>query len=102
MHSLKSFEKAYETDRAEVVIRGRRFTLFVPKSLDAFMDPTDVFRDFPLGACSSHASAAASKPFGQATLATVLADRVWPGRWFRRPRTRVRRPRGRHARYDSP
>ncbi len=50
MHSLKSFQEAYETDRAEVVIRGRRFTLFVPKSLDAFMDPTDVFRDFPLWA----------------------------------------------------
>ena len=50
MHSLESFQEAYETDQAEVVIRGRRFTLFVPKSIDAFMDPTDVFRDFPLWA----------------------------------------------------
>jgi len=50
MHSLESFQKDYETDRAEVVIRGRRFTLFVPKSIDAFLDPTDVFHDFPLWA----------------------------------------------------
>jgi 2-polyprenyl-3-methyl-5-hydroxy-6-metoxy-1,4-benzoquinol methylase len=50
VHSLESFQKAYETERAEVVIHGRRFTLFVPKSLDAFMDPTDVFHDFPLWA----------------------------------------------------
>lgn len=50
MHSLESFQEAYETDRVEVVIRGRRFTLFAPKSLDAFLDPTDVFHDFPLWA----------------------------------------------------
>jgi predicted nicotinamide N-methyase len=50
MHSLKSFQETYETDRVEVVIRGRRFTLFIPKSLDTFLDPTDVFHDFPLWA----------------------------------------------------
>ncbi len=48
MFSLESFRKGYETDTTNVVIRKRDFTFFVPKTLDRFIDPQDVFHDFPL------------------------------------------------------
>ncbi|MBW1798273.1 MAG: methyltransferase domain-containing protein [Deltaproteobacteria bacterium] len=48
MFSLESFHKEYETDTADLVIKGRRFTFLVPKSIDRFVDPGDVFHDFPL------------------------------------------------------
>ena len=48
MVSLESFHKEYETDTADLVVKGRRFTFLVPKSIDRFVDPGDVFHDFPL------------------------------------------------------
>lgn len=46
--SLESFHREYETDTAEIVVRGRNFRFFVPKTLERFVDPDDVFSDFPL------------------------------------------------------
>ncbi len=48
MLSLEAFQKAYETDISEVVIRGQRFRLFVPSTIDRFIDEDDVFHRFPL------------------------------------------------------
>jgi predicted nicotinamide N-methyase len=48
MLSLEAFQKAYETDISEVVIRGQRFRLFVPKTIDRFIDEDDVLQRFPL------------------------------------------------------
>lgn len=48
MLSLEAFRKAYETDISEVVIRGQRFRLFVPKTIDRFIDEDDVLQRFPL------------------------------------------------------
>ncbi|MCP4683087.1 MAG: methyltransferase domain-containing protein [Desulfobacterales bacterium] len=48
MFSLESFYKEYETDTRELKIRERNFNFLVPKSLDKFVDPDDVFHDFPL------------------------------------------------------
>jgi 2-polyprenyl-3-methyl-5-hydroxy-6-metoxy-1,4-benzoquinol methylase len=48
MFSLESFFGEYETETKEVVIRGRRFRFLVPKSIERFVDPGDVFHDFPL------------------------------------------------------
>jgi 2-polyprenyl-3-methyl-5-hydroxy-6-metoxy-1,4-benzoquinol methylase len=48
MLSLEAFQKSYETDTAEVLIRGRRFRLFLPKSIDRFIDDHDVLYRFPL------------------------------------------------------
>ncbi|MBL7213643.1 MAG: methyltransferase domain-containing protein [Desulfobacteraceae bacterium] len=48
MFSSKSFDRNYETDTKEVVIRGKRFNVLVPESLDGFVDPEDIFHDFPL------------------------------------------------------
>lgn len=48
MFSLESFDRRYETDTKEVVIRGKRFSVLVPESLDGFVDPEDIFHDFPL------------------------------------------------------
>lgn len=50
MFSLESFHKQYETDTTEVVIRGQRYTLFLPNSLDCFVNQEDIFHDFPLWA----------------------------------------------------
>jgi predicted nicotinamide N-methyase len=48
MLSHEAFQKAYETDISEVVIRGQRFRLFVPKTIDRFIDEDDVLHHFPL------------------------------------------------------
>jgi 2-polyprenyl-3-methyl-5-hydroxy-6-metoxy-1,4-benzoquinol methylase len=48
MFSLRSFLEAYESDTKEIVIRGRRFRFFVPRTLDRFLDTDDPFYDFPL------------------------------------------------------
>lgn len=50
MFSLDLFHKKYKTDRAEVKIRDRRFSFFVPKELEPFVNHQDVFHDFPLWA----------------------------------------------------
>jgi tRNA1(Val) A37 N6-methylase TrmN6 len=50
MFSIQDFHKRYETDSSEVVIRGRRFSFFVPMRLDSFIDRHDVFHGFPLWA----------------------------------------------------
>ena len=48
MFSLESFHHEYETDTSDLAIRDRRFRFLVPKSLDTFVDPEDIFHDFPL------------------------------------------------------
>jgi predicted nicotinamide N-methyase len=50
MFSLATFQKEYEPDRTEVVINGRTYSLFLPKSLDPFIDPQDPLHNFPLWA----------------------------------------------------
>ena len=50
MFSMEAFRRQYETDTTDLAIRGRRFRFFVPRSLDRFVDPGDVFQDFPLWA----------------------------------------------------
>jgi tRNA1(Val) A37 N6-methylase TrmN6 len=47
---MESFKQEYETDTADIVIRNRKFSFFVPKSLDRFIDPENVFNNFPLWA----------------------------------------------------
>jgi predicted nicotinamide N-methyase len=48
MFSLESFRQQYETDTSNLKIRDRHFSFFAPKSLDKFIDPGDIFHDFPL------------------------------------------------------
>jgi predicted nicotinamide N-methyase len=48
MFSLESFQKQYQTDTTEVVVDEHRFHLFVPKTIDSFIDPLDPLRNFPL------------------------------------------------------
>ena len=50
MFSLESFLREYETDISRLTIKGRDFNFFVPKTLDRFMNPDDVFDHFPLWA----------------------------------------------------
>lgn len=50
MFSLETFHKEYETDLSALKIRGRNFSFFVPKTLDRFLDPENMFHDFPLWA----------------------------------------------------
>ena len=50
MFSMESFKQEYETDTADIVIRNRKFSFFVPKSLDRFIDPENVLNNFPLWA----------------------------------------------------
>jgi len=50
MFSMESFQKEYETDTVDVVVRERKFSFLVPKSLDRFIDPENVFNNFPLWA----------------------------------------------------
>ena len=47
---MKSFKQEYETNTIDVVIRDRKFSFFVPKSLDRFIDPENVLNNFPLWA----------------------------------------------------
>lgn len=48
MSTLESFQKQYDTTTTHVTIRGRSFRFFVAKSLDSYIDPEDIFHDFPL------------------------------------------------------
>ena len=50
MFSLESFYKTYETEVTEVVVNDRRFQMLQPKSLAGFINPHDVFHEFPLWA----------------------------------------------------
>ncbi|UCF58084.1 MAG: methyltransferase, partial [Deltaproteobacteria bacterium] len=46
--TLESFQKQYDTTAAELEIRDRSFRFFVARTLDSFIDPQDIFHDFPL------------------------------------------------------
>lgn len=46
--SLQSFQREYETDATEVVIRGKRFSFLRPSSIERYVDPDDMFHNFPL------------------------------------------------------
>ena len=48
MFSIESFHQEYETDTSDLALKGRHFRFFVPKSIDQFLDPGDLFHDFPL------------------------------------------------------
>jgi len=48
--SIEQFYQTYETEAAEVVINGRKFSILLPRYLDRFINPTDVLHDFPLWA----------------------------------------------------
>ena len=48
MFSLESFHRKYETDTSDLTIKDRHFRFFTPKSIDKFIDPGDIFHDFPL------------------------------------------------------
>ena len=48
MFSIEQFYQAYETDTAEVVINGMKFSILLPRYLDRFINPIDVLHDFPL------------------------------------------------------
>ena len=50
MFSMEAFQKEYETDTVDVVIRKRKFSLLVPKSIDRFIDHENIFNKFPLWA----------------------------------------------------
>jgi len=47
---MEAFQQEYETDTVDVVIKERKFSFFVPKSLDRFIDPENIFNKFPLWA----------------------------------------------------
>lgn len=48
MFSLKSFRDEYEPQITELTVRNHPYRLFVPRTLERFMSPEDIFRDFPL------------------------------------------------------
>jgi tRNA1(Val) A37 N6-methylase TrmN6 len=50
MFSIEAFHREYETETTEVVVNGRKFNILLPKYLYRFMNPIDVFHDFPLWA----------------------------------------------------
>jgi len=50
MFSLESFQKEYETETTEVVVKNRKFQILLPKSLARFINTQDVFHEFPLWA----------------------------------------------------
>jgi len=50
MPDATSFRETYDAEIRDLTIRGRHFRFLVPRTLDAFVDPADVFRDFPLWA----------------------------------------------------
>jgi len=50
MFSLESFYKDYETDTTELVINGRKFQILLPRDLTGFINPQDIFNEFPLWA----------------------------------------------------
>ncbi|MFH1480844.1 MAG: methyltransferase [Pseudomonadota bacterium] len=48
MLTLESFKKQCDVTTTELVIRDRRFSFFVPRSLDRFIHSENTFHDFPL------------------------------------------------------
>ncbi len=48
MLSLQDFHHRYRTTTSNLNIRGRDFGFFVPESLEQFLDPEDMFHNFPL------------------------------------------------------
>lgn len=48
MDFLTAFQRQYDTESREVVVRGRNFNFLVPAELDSFINPEDPFQDFPL------------------------------------------------------
>ena len=63
--SIEFFHKEYETDTSDLVVGDRRFSFFVPKSLDPFIDTEDLFRDFPLWSKIWEASMVLSQTLAQ-------------------------------------
>ena len=50
MFLIEDFYKEYETETSEVVINGKKFSILLPRHFYQFIDPHDVFHDFPLWA----------------------------------------------------
>ena len=50
MFSLTEFQNHYDPCQTEVVIKGRAYTLFLPKSIEPFIDSREPLKDFPLWA----------------------------------------------------
>ena len=50
MFSIEDFYKEYETETTEVVINNKKFSLLLPRYLYPFINPIDLFHDFPLWA----------------------------------------------------
>ena len=50
MFSLESFQKEYETETTEVVVKDRKFQILLPRFLARFINTPDVFHEFPLWA----------------------------------------------------
>jgi predicted nicotinamide N-methyase len=50
MFSLESFNQKYETETNEVVVKDRKFQILLPRFLTGFINPQDVFHEFPLWA----------------------------------------------------
>lgn len=50
MMDAASFQTTPDAETRDLTIRGRHFRFLVPRTLDAYVDPADVFRDFPLWA----------------------------------------------------
>ncbi len=56
MFSLETFHKNYQTETRNLAINQRKFSFLVPQSIDRFIDPQDLFNDFPLWSKIWHAS----------------------------------------------
>ena len=50
MFSIEEFYRTHETEASEIVIKDRKFSILLPKYLYRFINPHDVFHDFPLWA----------------------------------------------------
>ena len=50
MFSLESFYQNYETETNEVMVKGQKFQILLPRFLDRFLNIHDVFHEFPLWA----------------------------------------------------
>ena len=48
MFSLDTFHRTYDTERIPVTLSGRTIELLKPASIDRFVDPDDVMKNFPL------------------------------------------------------
>ncbi len=50
MFSLASFYKQYETSVHELAINGRKFNVLLPKNLTGFINPQNIYSEFPFWA----------------------------------------------------